>query len=115
MVVEHNVKGYEQFTNLVGELEAAGYTIFVLFSGGKDENGESWCPYCVTGKHILLKLFGGTKHIFLTFAKFQLNQWFMKHCRKHPKRLTLYMLMLANAVSKYMYIVLLFQMLSNGK
>lgn len=52
MVIEHNVKGYDEFKNLVGELEQTEKPIFVLFSGGKDENGESWCPYCVTGEGI---------------------------------------------------------------
>lgn len=49
MVVRHNVKGYEEFSKLLEELEGSGQTIHVLFSGGKDENGESWCPYCVKG------------------------------------------------------------------
>lgn len=51
MVVQHNVKGYEDFIKLVGELEGSGQPIHVLFSGGKDESGNSWCPYCVKGKH----------------------------------------------------------------
>lgn len=49
MVIEHNVKGYEEFTKLVEGLEASGQPIHVLFSGGKEENGQSWCPYCVKG------------------------------------------------------------------
>lgn len=52
MVVEHHVKGWEQFKELVESLEPAGQPIHVLFSGGKDEKGVSWCPYCVTGKYI---------------------------------------------------------------
>ncbi|XP_037958326.1 thioredoxin domain-containing protein 17 [Teleopsis dalmanni] len=47
MVIKHSVKGYEEFTKLVTELEGCGDVIYVLFSGGKDENGQSWCPYCV--------------------------------------------------------------------
>lgn len=49
MVVEHSVKGWDQFKGLVESLESSGQPIHVLFSGGKDENGVSWCPYCVTG------------------------------------------------------------------
>lgn len=54
MVIQHNVKGYEEFTKLVEELEsnANEQPIHVLFSGGKDENGQSWCPYCVKGKFV---------------------------------------------------------------
>lgn len=52
MVVQHNVKGYEEFVKLVEELEGSGQPIHVLFSGGKNEKGESWCPYCVRGKKI---------------------------------------------------------------
>lgn len=50
MVVKHNVKGYEEFTKLVESLEAKAEPIHVFFSGGKQENGESWCPYCVKGE-----------------------------------------------------------------
>lgn len=50
MVVEHNVKGYEEFTKLVESLESSGQPIHVLFSGGKEANGQSWCPYCVKGE-----------------------------------------------------------------
>lgn len=55
MVIEHHVKGYENFTKLVESLENSG-TIHVLFSGGKEENGESWCPYCTKGNIILKKI-----------------------------------------------------------
>lgn len=51
MVIEHHVKGYEEFTKLVEDLENSG-TVHVLFSGGKTESGDSWCPYCVKGKYI---------------------------------------------------------------
>ncbi|XP_036328754.1 thioredoxin domain-containing protein 17 isoform X1 [Rhagoletis pomonella] len=55
MVIQHNVKGYEEFTKLVEELEtsADGQPIHVLFSGGKDENGQSWCPYCVKAEPVV--------------------------------------------------------------
>lgn len=49
MVNEHHVNGYEEFTKLAESLEAGGQPIHVLFSGGKDETGVSWCPYCVKG------------------------------------------------------------------
>lgn len=52
MVVTHNVKGWEEFTKKMEELETGDTNnqVHVLFSGGKDENGQSWCPYCVKGK-----------------------------------------------------------------
>ena len=53
MVVEHHVKGYEEFTKLAESLESSGELIHVLFSGGKDETGNSWCPYCVRGNYTL--------------------------------------------------------------
>lgn len=51
MVITHNVKGYEEFSKKMEELETGdgNNQVHVLFSGGKDENGESWCPYCVKG------------------------------------------------------------------
>lgn len=54
MVIEHHVKGYEEFTKLVEGLESSGQPIHVLFSGGKEVNGLSWCPYCVKGKYSVL-------------------------------------------------------------
>lgn len=53
MVVKHHVKGYEEFTNLVEDLESQNEIIHVLFSGGKEENGQSWCPYCVTAEPVI--------------------------------------------------------------
>lgn len=49
MVNKHKVKGYEEFTKLVESLESTGENIHIMFSGGKDETGKSWCPYCVKG------------------------------------------------------------------
>lgn len=59
MVIEHHVKGGEgvfgEFTKLVETLEGSG-TVHVLFSGGKTESGDSWCPYCVKGKFLIFFL-----------------------------------------------------------
>lgn len=50
MVVQHQVKGYEEFTKLVESLESSGQTIHVLFTGGQEQQtGLSWCTYCVKG------------------------------------------------------------------
>lgn len=50
MVKEHHVEGYAKFTKLVEKLEKSGELIHVMFSGGIDDTGKSWCPYCNDGK-----------------------------------------------------------------
>lgn len=60
MVVEHQVKGYEEFTKLAESLESSGQTIHVFFTGGKEQQtGLSWCSYCVKGrlKTVLTRLY----------------------------------------------------------
>lgn len=52
MIYSHKANGYQEFDETVRRLELDGLPIFVLFSGGQDEHGVSWCPYCVTGEHI---------------------------------------------------------------
>eukprot|EP00088_Acartia_fossae_P064936 TRINITY_DN7999_c0_g1_i3.p1 TRINITY_DN7999_c0_g1~~TRINITY_DN7999_c0_g1_i3.p1 ORF type:complete len:135 (+),score=33.72 TRINITY_DN7999_c0_g1_i3:36-407(+) len=46
MVKKFEVEGFENFKSKVEELSKAG-TVFVMFSGSKNEKGESWCPDCV--------------------------------------------------------------------
>lgn len=65
MVKEHLVHGYEEFTKLAEELETTGETVHVFFSGGQDETGKSWCPYCVRAEpvvHDALKHAAETSH-----------------------------------------------------
>lgn len=52
MVNKYKVKGYEEFTKLIDTLESnnPGEYIHIMYSGGKDETGKSWCPYCVKGE-----------------------------------------------------------------
>lgn len=47
MVVEISVEGHDGYVKAVEDNK--GKTIFVLFSGSLSQNGESWCPDCVTG------------------------------------------------------------------
>ncbi|XP_058452517.1 thioredoxin domain-containing protein 17 [Malaya genurostris] len=47
MVIKHHVKSWDEFTKLAESLEGNGEPVHVLFSGDKDEKGDSWCPYCV--------------------------------------------------------------------
>jgi len=48
------VQGFEEFKSKVAELEKVG-DVYVLFSGSKNENGESWCPDCVTAYPVVMK------------------------------------------------------------
>lgn len=50
MVVRHHVKSWEDFTKLAESLQGKGEPVHVLFTGDKDEQGNSWCPYCVKGE-----------------------------------------------------------------
>lgn len=52
MVVQHQVKGYEEFTKLAESLEGSNQTIHVFFTGGKEQQtNASWCTYCVKGNY----------------------------------------------------------------
>lgn len=53
MVKEYHVKGYEAFAKLAESLECTGENIHILFSGGTDETGKSWCPYCVRAEPVI--------------------------------------------------------------
>ncbi|XP_067010472.1 thioredoxin domain-containing protein 17 [Anabrus simplex] len=56
MVKTHAVEGYVKYSELIQSLQADKKTagdIFVLFSGSKDENGESWCPDCVKAMPVI--------------------------------------------------------------
>lgn len=53
MVIQHQVRGYEEFRTLAESLEGSGQTIYVFFSGGMEQQtGTSWCPYCVKGRNL---------------------------------------------------------------
>jgi len=47
------VEGFEAFQAKVAELAATGEDVFVMFSGSKDSNGESWCPDCVVAEPVV--------------------------------------------------------------
>lgn len=65
MVIQHHVKGYEEFTKLAESLEGSGQTIHVFFFGGKEQQtGLSWCTYCVKGNiSLTLKSINRIKNI----------------------------------------------------
>ena len=43
-----DVKGYEQLQQVLKDNQ--GVRTFVLFTGSKGPDGNSWCPDCVKGK-----------------------------------------------------------------
>ncbi|XP_023321472.1 thioredoxin domain-containing protein 17 [Eurytemora carolleeae] len=53
MVQKFQVEGYEAFKAKVEELAKGDKDVFVLFSGSKDSNGESWCPDCVVAYPVI--------------------------------------------------------------
>jgi len=53
MVKKFEVEGFESFKAKAEELAKNG-TLFVLFSGSKNEKGESWCPDCVTAYPVVM-------------------------------------------------------------
>lgn len=56
MVKRHFVKNWDEFEKLVVELEKEKLPINVLFTGDKEESGESWCPYCNRAKPVIEKV-----------------------------------------------------------
>ncbi|XP_044755789.1 thioredoxin domain-containing protein 17-like [Coccinella septempunctata] len=52
MVIEHKVKGYENFVEFMSALDSSGKPIYVYFSGDK-ANGESWCPDCIKAEPVV--------------------------------------------------------------
>lgn len=54
MVVKHSVEGYGNFIEFFDKFTSTKPT-FVLYTGSKLSNGDSWCPDCVEGTDIHLK------------------------------------------------------------
>ena len=52
----HLVEGYEEYKKFVEEFDTQGKSLYILFSGSKLPNGQSWCPDCVGGNKKILKL-----------------------------------------------------------
>jgi len=53
MVQKFAVEGFEAFKAKSEELAKKG-DLFVLFSGSKNEAGESWCPDCVVAYPVVM-------------------------------------------------------------
>lgn len=56
MVKEYHVKGYEEFTKLAESLESTGENVHILFSGGKDETGESKLSYINVNWSVIINI-----------------------------------------------------------
>ena len=55
MVVQHvHAEGFDEFKAKLESLSKAE-RLLVLFSGSKNERGESWCPDCVTADPVIRK------------------------------------------------------------
>lgn len=93
MVVRHEVRGYEEFKKLIGELEEEkaseeNFFIHILFIGDKGEDGNSWCPYCETAEPIInesLKVASESSH-FVVVSVGDKEYWRNIDCpfRKDP-------------------------------
>ena len=56
MVIRMKAEGFQQFKTILKEIESkhTSSDVYILFSGSKDESGNSWCPDCVEGTEKLL-------------------------------------------------------------
>lgn len=50
MVQHHHVKGYDNFFEFMKKFQA-NEPVYVLYTGTKLPNGDSWCPDCVEGMY----------------------------------------------------------------
>nr|CAI5868100.1 unnamed protein product [Callosobruchus analis] len=46
MVIRHDIEGYDKFSEFMKNFDSKGKLVHVLFSGSKDDTGESWCDDC---------------------------------------------------------------------
>ncbi|XP_029053234.1 thioredoxin domain-containing protein 17-like [Osmia bicornis bicornis] len=49
MVLRHHVKGYENFFEFMKKFQA-DQSVYVIYTGTKLPNGDSWCSDCVEAK-----------------------------------------------------------------
>lgn len=45
----HNLNNYEEFINFISNIDEKSKNVYFLFTGKKNENGQSWCIYCQLG------------------------------------------------------------------
>lgn len=56
MITKHRIQGYEDFQNFFKDLKITE-PVYVLYTGTKLENGQSWCPDCVEAEPYIEKGF----------------------------------------------------------
>ncbi|XP_047358461.1 thioredoxin domain-containing protein 17-like [Vespa velutina] len=64
MTIRHHVIGYENFLQFFENFQTKE-SVFVLYTGTKLENGQSWCPDCVEAEPFIeagLQVLSETSH-----------------------------------------------------
>ncbi|XP_046824631.1 thioredoxin domain-containing protein 17-like [Vespa crabro] len=64
MTIRHHVIGYENFLQFFKNFQTEE-SVFVLYTGTKLENGQSWCPDCVEAEPFIeagLQVLSKTSH-----------------------------------------------------
>ncbi|XP_058795812.1 thioredoxin domain-containing protein 17-like [Phymastichus coffea] len=88
MVVKHFVEGYENFIKFVEQFTATQPT-FVLYTGSKLPDGNSWCPDCVEAKPVIEKAFKSAPEFYncVVVEVGDRHFWKDQKCpfRAHPK------------------------------
>lgn len=49
MAKVHKINGYEEFKKTIDDVAKNAEHVNVLFTGKKDQAGQSWCPDCNDG------------------------------------------------------------------
>ncbi|KAK9889784.1 hypothetical protein WA026_007161 [Henosepilachna vigintioctopunctata] len=52
MVIEHKLKGYNNFVDFMNTVDSKGKPIYIYFTGDKVD-GKSWCPDCIRAEPIV--------------------------------------------------------------
>lgn len=55
MVKKFNIVGFEEYKKFIEDHKNNTGSLFLLFSGSKDETGNSWCPDCVKAEPVIEK------------------------------------------------------------
>lgn len=53
MVINLDLKGFEEFSKYTRAIDSRGPPVFFYFSGSKLPDGNSWCPDCVEAEPVV--------------------------------------------------------------
>ncbi|KAK5644891.1 hypothetical protein RI129_006191 [Pyrocoelia pectoralis] len=89
MVKQHQIEGYDQFSEFMKNFANTDGEVYVYFSGSKLPSGISWCPDCIKAKPIVeeaLKLAKPNSH-FIVVDVGSREIWKDRNCpfRTDPK------------------------------